>query len=68
MIVGRTGEVFSGFFAGFLSRNKNVIESASAATFVNGSAGELLQNEVGNHILASDLISKLPAILNSFDN
>ena len=68
MTVGGTGDVLSGLVAGFLSRNKNVIESASAATFVNGSAGELLQNEVGNHILASDLISKLPTILNSFDN
>ena len=68
MTVGGTGDVLSGLVAGFLSRNKNVMESASAATFVNGSAGELLQNEVGNHILASDLISKLPTILNSFDN
>ena len=68
MTVGGTGDVLSGLVAGFLSRNKNVIESASAATFVNGAVGELLQKEVGNHILASDLISKLPTILNSFDN
>ena len=68
MTVGGTGDVLSGLVAGFLSRNKNVIESVSAATFVNGAVGELLQKEVGNHILASDLISKLPTILNSFDN
>ena len=68
MTVGGTGDVLSGLVAGFLSRNKNVIEAASAATFVNGTAGELLQKEVGNHMLASDLISKLPAVLNSFDN
>jgi ADP-dependent NAD(P)H-hydrate dehydratase len=68
MTVGGTGDVLSGLTAGFLSRNKNMIESASAATFVNGTAGEILQNEFGNHILASDLISTLPKVLNSFNN
>jgi len=68
MTVGGTGDVLSGLTAGFLSRNRNIIESASAATFVNGAAGEILQKEFGNHILASDLISILPKILNSFNN
>ena len=68
MTVGGTGDVLSGLVAGFLSRNKNMIEAASTATFVNGATGELLQKEVGNHMLASDLISKLPTVLNSFDN
>ncbi|MDC0200092.1 NAD(P)H-hydrate dehydratase, partial [Candidatus Nitrosopelagicus sp.] len=68
MTVGGTGDVLSGLTAGFLSRNKNIIESAATATFVNGLAGEILQNEFGNHILASDLISTLPRVLNLFDN
>jgi NAD(P)H-hydrate epimerase len=68
MTVGGTGDVLSGLTAGFLSRNKNIIESTSAATFVNGAAGEILQKEFGNHILASDLISILPRILKSFKN
>ena len=67
MTVGGTGDVLSGLTAGFLSRNKNVIESASTATFVNGAAGEILQKEFGNHILASDLISVLPKVLNSIN-
>ena len=68
MTVGGTGDVLSGLTAGFLSRNKNMIESTSTATFVNGVAGEILQKEFGNHILASDLISVLPKVLNSLDN
>jgi NAD(P)H-hydrate epimerase len=68
MTVGGTGDVLSGLIAGFLSRNKNIIESASAATFVNGAVGKILQKEFGNHILASDLISTLPKVLTSFDN
>ncbi len=66
MTVGGTGDVLSGLVSGFLSRNKNLVEAACTATFVNGSTGELLQKEIGNHILASDLISKLPTVLNSF--
>ena len=67
MTVGGTGDVLSGLTAGFLSRNKNIIESACAATFVNGMTGEILQNEYGNHVIASDLISKLPSVLKSFN-
>ncbi len=68
MTVGGTGDVLSGLIAGFASRNKNMIESVCTATFVNCAAGEKLQKEYGNHILASDLISKLPEILKSFSN
>ena len=68
MTVGGTGDVLSGLTAGFLSRNKNMIEATSTATFVNGAAGEILQKEFGNHILASDLISVLPKVLNSLNN
>mgnify|MGYP002035180295 CR=1 FL=1 len=67
MTVGGTGDVLSGLTAGFLSRNKNTLESASAATFVNGIAGKLLQKEFGNHILASDILYVLPKVLKPFD-
>ena len=67
MTVGGTGDVLSGLTAGFLSRNKNTLESASAATFVNGIAGKLLQKQFGNHILASDILNVLPKVLRPFD-
>jgi len=67
MTVGGTGDVLSGLTAGFLSRNKNTLESTSAATFVNGVAGKLLQKQFGNHILASDILNVLPKVLRSFD-
>ena len=67
MTVGGTGDVLSGIIAGLLSKNKNVLESACAGAFVNGSAGKLLQKEFGNHILASDIISVLPTVLKLFD-
>ena len=67
MTGGGTGDVLSGLTAGFLSRNKNTLESACAATFVNGMAGKLLQKEFGNHILASDILYALPRVLKQFD-
>ena len=68
MTGGGTGDVLSGLTAGFLSRNKNMIEATNIATFVNGVAGEILQKEFGNHIVASDLIPVIPKVLNSFNN
>jgi len=67
MTVGGTGDILSGLTAGFLSRNKNTLESVCSATFVNGMAGKILQKEFGNHILASDILYVLPKVLKPFD-
>ena len=67
MTVGGTGDVLSGITAAFLARNKNPLESASAAAFVNGLAGKQVQRKLGLHMAASDLIDVLPAILKPFD-
>lgn len=67
MTVGGTGDVLSGITAAFLARNKNPLESASAAAFVNGLAGKQVQRKLGLHMTASDLIDVLPTILKPFD-
>jgi ADP-dependent NAD(P)H-hydrate dehydratase len=67
MTVGGTGDVLSGIVAAFLSRNRNPLESASAAAFVNGLAGKLVQRKLGLHMAATDLIDVLPSILKPFD-
>ena len=67
MTVGGTGDVLSGITAGFLSRNRNALESASAAAFVNGLSGKITQKQFGLHLTASDLIENLPYILISLD-
>ncbi len=67
MTVGGTGDVLSGITAAFLARNKNPLESASAAAFVNGLAGKQVQRKLGLHMAASDLIDVLPTILKPFD-
>jgi NAD(P)H-hydrate epimerase len=67
MTVGGTGDVLSGIVAAFLARNRNALESASAAAFVNGLAGKLVQRKIGLHMVATDLIEALPTVLKPFD-
>ena len=67
MTVGGTGDVLSGITAGFLSKNRNAVESASAAAFVNGLSGKITQKQFGFHLTASDLIENLPYVLKPFD-
>jgi len=50
-----------------LARNRNPLESASAAAFVNGLAGKLVQRKLGLHMAASDLVDVLPSVLKPFD-
>jgi len=67
MTVGGTGDVLSGLTAGFLSRNRNALESASSAAFVNGLSGKITQKQFGLHLTATDLIENLPYVLKPFD-
>ncbi len=67
MTVGGTGDVLSGITAAFLARNRNSLESASAAAYVNGLAGKQVQRKLGLHMVASDLIDVLPLVLKPYD-
>jgi NAD(P)H-hydrate epimerase len=67
MTVGGTGDVLSGIVAGLLAKNRNGFECASAATFVNGLAGKLVQKKNGLHMVATDLIDAIPSVMRPFD-
>lgn len=67
MTVGGTGDVLSGLVVALLSKNRNPIESASAASYVNGMAGKLAQKKHGFHILATDLIDNVSSAMKPFD-
>ena len=67
MTVGGTGDVLSGIVAAILSKNKNPIEAASAAVFVNGKAGLLAQRKHGLHIVATDLLDFISIVMKPFD-
>lgn len=67
MTVGGTGDVLSGLVAGILSKNRNPIEAAAAASFVNGMAGKMAQKKNGFHMMATDLIEMIPGVMKPFD-
>jgi len=67
MTVGGTGDVLSGLVAGLLSKNRNALESAAAATFINGLAGKVVQKKFGLHMTSMDLLDKIPAAMKPFD-
>jgi len=67
MTVGGTGDVLSGLVAAMLAKNRNGIESAAAASFVNGLAGIQAQKKNGLHIVATDLIDFIPSVMKPFD-
>ena len=67
MTVGGTGDVLSGIAASMLSQNRDVIEAAASAAFVNGQAGKTVQKNLGMHMVATDLIDVLPLISKTFD-
>lgn len=67
MTVGGTGDVLSGIVAAMLSKNKNSVQAASAAAFVNGKAGALAQKKHGLHLVATDLLDFIPVAMKPFD-
>ncbi len=67
MTVGGTGDVLSGLVAGILAKNRNALEAAAAATYINGLAGKLVQKKLGLHITSMDLIDAIPQVMKPFD-
>ena len=67
MTVGGTGDVLSGLVAGLLSRNRNTLESAAAAAFINGLAGAESQKKRGLHMTSMDLLDEIPYVMMPFD-
>jgi hydroxyethylthiazole kinase-like uncharacterized protein yjeF len=64
MTVGGTGDVLSGVVGAFLAQKADAFEAAVAGAFVNGAAGDFVANEIGHHMVATDLINWIPHVLN----
>jgi ADP-dependent NAD(P)H-hydrate dehydratase / NAD(P)H-hydrate epimerase len=63
MTVGGTGDVLSGIIAGLMAQHVNSFEAAVAGAFVNGAAGDFVAEEIGFHMVASDIIDWVPQLL-----
>jgi len=64
MTVGGTGDVLSGIVGAFLAQQIDPFEAAVAGAFVNGAAGDFVFEEKGYHMIPTDLIQRIPQVLN----
>lgn len=67
MTVGGTGDVLSGLTASMLALCKKPVDAAAVAALINGSAGELVAKDLGNHMVASDLLKAIPVVMKRFE-
>ncbi len=63
MTVGGTGDVLSGIIAGLLAQSTDPFEAAVAGAFINGAAGDYVASEKGFHMIATDLLDRIPGVL-----
>ncbi len=64
MTVGGTGDVLSGIVGAFLAQKSDPFEASVAGAFINGAAGDMVFEEKGYHMVATDLVDKIPQVLN----
>jgi len=63
MTVGGTGDVLSGVVAAYMAMGVSPLEAAAAGAFINGAAGDAVYAEKGYHMLPSDLVEKIPWVI-----
>lgn len=67
MTVGGTGDVLTGITAGLLARIESTVKCAAAAAYINGKCGDIAYQQIGLHILPTDIIEIIPIVMKSMD-
>jgi ADP-dependent NAD(P)H-hydrate dehydratase len=67
MTVGGTGDVLTGVTAGLAAKGMGRFDAACCAAYINGLAGAEAADELGLHILASDVVGCIPKAMKRFD-
>mgnify|MGYP000521758670 CR=1 FL=1 len=65
MTVGGTGDVLSGIVAALMAQGAEPFQAACAGAFISGKAGDLALEEKGYELLATDVIEKIPDVIES---
>lgn len=66
MTVGGSGDTLAGIAGALLARKVPIFEAAKAAAFINGKAGELAAQKLGESMIASDIIQEIPEVLKKY--
>jgi hydroxyethylthiazole kinase-like uncharacterized protein yjeF len=67
MTVGGTGDVLAGITGAFFAIASDPFKAATAAAFVNGTAGDLAFEEKGYGLLATDVVENIPRVMKGFE-
>lgn len=63
MTKGGMGDTLAGIAGALIARGVNIFEAAQAAAYINGEAGDLASQKMGESVTATDLIKAIPEIL-----
>ncbi|MGC2428973.1 MAG: NAD(P)H-hydrate dehydratase [Nitrososphaeraceae archaeon] len=66
MTVGGCGDVLSGLISGFLTKLSS-FDASVLGIYFNGLAASEVYDQVGLHMVATDLLEKLPDVMKGFD-
>jgi ADP-dependent NAD(P)H-hydrate dehydratase len=67
MTVGGTGDVLAGLVAALYTKVNSPFDASAMAVYFNGMAAQLAFEQVGLHMVATDLIEYLPKVMMPFD-
>lgn len=62
-----TGDVLAGIIGGYAATGTSIFQAGVAGAFLHARIGDLLANEKGTHILAGDVVERIPSMIRSFD-
>jgi len=66
LTTGGTGDTLAGIAGSLLARGVNPFSAAQAAAFINGRAGEIVAQKIGEGLLATEVIKAIPEVLPKF--
>ena len=67
MTVGGTGDVLAGITGAFFAIASDPLKAATAAAFVNGTAGDIAFAEKGYGLLATDVVENITKVMKDFE-
>ena len=67
MTVGGTGDVLTGVTSGLAAKGLARFDAACCAAYINGLAGAEAAQGLGLHIVASDVVGRIPRVMKPFD-
>jgi len=63
MTTGGTGDVLSGVVGALLALGNTPLKAASVGAFLNGLAGDMVKEEMGENFTAMEVVKKVPFVV-----